>query len=278
MVKIKNKILLPILLLCSLVLTIPVMATEPAQTAGVFDEAYLFTEEETDDILVDLGELQRETGWPVFAFTTYDAEGYTAQKYAEHAFDEATTSKDGLAFLIDMDNREIVFLHFGEANRYYTDDRVDAILDAAYTYMGDEEYAEAMDTMIEEASYYYDKGIPDGQYNYDVETGKRDYAKKLTLIEILITVAVALGAGGAFFGIIVGKYRLHWDSYKYDYHKNSTLNLTERSDRFVNQVVTHRHIERDTSSGGGGGGSRSGRTSVHRGAGGRSVGGGSRKF
>lgn len=277
MVKIKNKILLPILLLCMLILTVPVMAEEPIQTAGVFDDAYLFTEEETDDILVELEELQRETGWAIFAFTTYDAEGYTSMEYAEYAFDDVTTSMDGLALLIDMDNREIAFVHFGEANRYYTDDRVDAILDEAYPYVSDGEYAEAMETMIEEASYYYDKGIPEGQYNYDVETGRRDYAKKLTLIEILITALVALGAGGAFFGVTVGKYRLHWDSYKYDYHKNSTMNLTKRSDRFVNQVVTHRHIERDTSSGGGGR-SGGGRTSVHRGAGGRSVGGGSRKF
>lgn len=274
MVKIKNKVLLPILILCSLIVTVPAAASEEP-VSNVWDEAYLFTEEETNEILTDLGELHRETGWPVLAFTTYDAEGYTSMEYAEYAFDDVTTSEDGIAFLIDMDNREIAFVHFGEANRYYTDARVDDILDEAYPYVSDGEYAKAMETMIEEASYYYDRGIPDGQYNYDVETGERDYAKKLTLIEILLTVAAALVAGGAFFGIIVGKYRLHWDSYKYDYHKNSTLNLTERSDRFVNEFVTHRHIERNVSSGGG---SRGGRTSVHRGAGGRSVGGGSRKF
>lgn len=276
MVRCKTKLLLSILLLCSLILAVPAFATEPEPVSNVWDEAYLFTEEETNDILNDLGALHRKTGWPVLVFTTNDAEGYTSEEYGEHAFDKNTSSMDGISFVIDMDNREIAFVHFGKANRYYTDARVDSILDEAYPYVSGGNYAKAVETMIEEASYYYDKGIPNGQYNYDVETGRRDYAKKLTLLEILITVLIALGAGGAFFGVTVGKYRLHWDNYKYDYHKNSTLNLTERSDRFVNQVVTHRHIERSTSSGGGGGGG--GRTSVHSGAGGRSVGGGSRKF
>ena len=184
---------------------------------------------------------------------------------------------DGVAFVIDMDNREIAVVHFGEANRYYTDERVESILDEGFNYMGDAEYADAMEAMIDEAEYYYGQGVSSGQYNYDEETGEYDYYEKntLTWFEILITLLVALGIGGAFCGITIGKYRLHFDKYKYDYHKNSHVNLTNRTDRFVNQVVTHRHIQRESS---GGGGSSSGRTTVHTGAGGRSTGGGSRKF
>ncbi len=101
-----------------------------------------------------------------------------------------------------------------------------------------------MEAMIDEAEYYYGQGVPSGQYNYDEETGEYDYYEKntLTWFEILITLLVALGIGGAFCGITIGKYRLHFDKYKYYYHKNSHVNLTNRTDRFVNQVVTHRHI------------------------------------
>lgn len=141
---------------------------------------------------------------------------------------------DGVAFVIDMDNREIAVVHFGEANRYYTDERVESILDEGFNYMGDAEYADAMEAMIDEAEYYYGQGVPTGQYNYDEETGEYDYYEKntLTWFEILITLLVALGIGGAFCGITIGKYRLHFDKYKYDYHKNSHVNLTNRTDRF----------------------------------------------
>ena len=248
---VKKKIIVPLLLLCSMLFAVPVMASEP-KADFVYDDAELFTQSEADSIS-------------------------TSQEYGENTFDQYATGMDGVAFVIDMDNREIAVVHFGEANRYYTDERVESILDEGFNYMGDAEYADAMKAMIDEAEYYYGKGVPSGQYNYDEETGEDDYYEKntLTWFEILITLLVALGIGGAFCGITIGKYRLHFDKYKYDYHKNSHVNLTNRTDRFVNQVVTHRHIQRESS---GGGGSSSGRTTVHTGTGGRSTGGGSRKF
>lgn len=273
---VKKKIIVPLLLLCSMLFTVPVMASEP-KAAFVYDDAELFTQSEADSISEKISDFSSETGWEIYAFTTEDAQGYTSQEYGENTFDQYATGMDGVAFVIDMDNREIAVVHFGEANRYYTDERVESILDEGFNYMGDAEYADAMEAMIDEAEYYYGQGVPSGQYNYDEETGEYDYYEKntLTWFEILITLLVALGIGGAFCGITIGKYRLHFDKYKYDYHKNSHVNLTNRTDRFVNQVVTHRHIQRESS---GGGGSSSGRTTVHTGAGGRSTGGGSRKF
>lgn len=252
---VKKKIIVPLLLLCSMLFAVPVMASEP-KAAFVYDDAELFDQSEADSISEKISDFSSETGWEIYAFTTEDAQGYTSQEYGENTFDQYATGMDGVAFVIDMDNREIAVVHFGEANRYYTDERVESILDEGFNYMGDAEYADAMEAMIDEAEYYY----------YEKNT--------LTWFEILITLLVALGIGGAFCGITIGKYRLHFDKYKYDYHKNSHVNLTNSTDRFVNQVVTHRHIQRESS----GGGSGSGRTTVHTGAGGRSTGGGSRKF
>lgn len=183
---------------------------------------------------------------------------------------------DGVAFVIDMDNREIAVVHFGEANRYYTDERVESILDEGFNYMGDAEYADAMEAMMMRQNIITDRVCLLVSIITMKKPGNMITTRKiqLTWFEILITLLVALGIGGAFCGITIGKYRLHFDKYKYDYHKNSHVNLTNRTDRFVNQVVTHRHIQRESS----GGGSGSGRTTVHTGAGGRSTGGGSRKF
>ena len=42
---------------------------------------------------------------------------------------------DGLALLIDMDNREITVSTSGIAIRYLTDERIENILDAGYDHM-----------------------------------------------------------------------------------------------------------------------------------------------
>lgn len=55
--------------------------------------------------------------------------------------------------------------------------------------------------------------------------------------------------------------------------KNGSVRLEKKEDHFVNQFVTHRHIQRESSGSGSGG-----KSTVHKGAGGRSSSGGSRKF
>lgn len=191
---VKKKIIVPLLLLCSMLFVVPVMASEP-KADFVYDDAELFAQSEADSISEKISDFSSETGWEIYAFTTEDAQGYTSQEYGENTFDQYATGMDGVAFVIDMDNREIAVVHFGEANRYYTDERVESILDEGFNYMGDAEYADAMEAMIDEAEYYYGQGVPTGQYNYDEETGEYDYYEKntLTWFEILITLLVALG-------------------------------------------------------------------------------------
>lgn len=263
MVKLKWKSLAALLCVGTLFCAVPALA---ASTGNVYDDAALLDETEAFDIDTKLTDLETATGWECYAFTTVDTAGKTSQEYGEYAFDDYATGMDGVAFVIDMDNREIAVVHFGEANHYLTDQRVESVLDAGYTYVSDEAYASCLTSMIDEVSDYYEAGIPNGQYNVTEKT------KGLSLLEVLITVAVAVVAAGAVFGGVVGKYQLHWGTYKYDYHSNSKLKLKNQSDHFVNQLVTHHHIQKDPPSGG------AGKTTVHSGAGGRSVGGGSRKF
>lgn len=132
---VKKKIIVPLLLLCSMLFAVPVMASEP-KAAFVYDDAELFDQSEADSISEKISDFSSETGWEIYAFTTEDAQGYTSQEYGENTFDQYATGMDGVAFVIDMDNREIAVVHFGEANRYYTDERVESILDEGFNYMG----------------------------------------------------------------------------------------------------------------------------------------------
>lgn len=270
---------LGMILLCLLLMGSSISVSAATENYQLDDQAGLLTQSEAEDIEEMIEELEDKTGWDVMAVTTDDAEGMNAEYYAEKWFDDYTTSDDGILCLIDMDNREIQYKTFGEAIYYLTDDRWQGIVDDAYEYVSDGDYYGTFETMLEETDYYYNAGIPSGQYTYDEDTYEvvrySDTHRGITVTEALIAVVVALAAGGITVGGIIGSYRLKFGGYKYPIEKNGSVNLRRKEDAFVNQFVTHRHIPKSNGSGGSSG---SGRSTVHTGAGGRSSGGGGRKF
>lgn len=244
---------------------------------NVYDGAELLSDSEIITLNEKITALQQASGWNVYAVTTEDAEGKIARAYADDFFDaHSPEQEDGVALLIDMDNREIYISTGGESIRYLTDARLDAILDDAYRYVSDGDYAGCLNAMLDGVLTYFEKGITKGQYNYDTETGKVSLYRSLTLMEILVAVIAALAAGGIFFGVTVGKYRLKFGTWKYPFRDYAKLDLRVSDDRFVNKFVTHRRIPRQTGSGGGR--SSGGRSKTHRSSSGRSHGGSGRRF
>ena len=241
------------------------------------DQAMLLTEEEAAEVEEEIVKLEQETGWDVMAVTTNDAGGMDATTYAETWFDDYTINDNGIILAIDMDNREIVIRTFGECRFYLTDDRIDSILDDGYEEVSNEWYADTFLVMMEGVeTAYYEEDITDN-YLEDEDTGeitRYKEKKQITWTELIIALIIAFAAAGITAGSIIGKYRLKTGGYKYPIEKNGKVNLNRKEDQFVNQFVTHRTIPKETSSGG----SSGGRSTVHTGAGGRSSGGGSRKF
>ena len=247
------------------------------QTENVYDGAALLTESERSSLQEQIVSLEEKTGWDIYAVTTSDAKGKSATEYADDFYvARSPEQENGAAVLIDMDNREIAVSTSGEVIRYLTDDRIDGILDDAYEDVSNEAYSACLGTMVEGISEAYDAGIPAGQYNYDTETGEVSRHRTVTWMEILIAVILAVGSGAAVYAAVVGRYRLRFGGYQYDFRTNGTLRLDKKEDRFVDTVTTHRRIQ--TQSGGSGSGGGGGRSSTHRSRSGRSHGGGSRKF
>lgn len=270
-----RKVVTLLLILGALLTGNTVMAT---QLGNVYDDAGLLSESEMTTIDGKIASITEETGWNVYAVTTADAEGKSATAYADDFFDvHSPEREDGVAVLIDMDNREITISTCGEAIRYLTDDRIDEILDEAYYDVSDGAYADCLMTMLGGVDDAYDRGIPNGQYNYDTQTGEVSVYRSITWVEALIAVGLAVATGVIIYVVVVGRYQLKFGTYQYDFRDNSNVFLRENEDRFVHETTTHRRIPKQTSSGGGGG-SSSGRSSTHRSSSGRSHGGGSRKF
>ena len=89
---------------------------------------------------------------------------------------------------------------------------------------------------------------------------------KLTFGEFLFALIGALIPAAITVGAIKAKYQLKFEDFHYDAYTDSEVQLSVKSDRLVNQFVTHRRIPKNTGS------------SVHRSSSGRSHGGGGRKF
>ncbi len=255
-------------------LPVLVWAKEAPQVA---DEAGLLTEDEISALTDLIVGLESETGWDIMAATTADAAGKDATAYTELMFDQNCISDDGVICMIDMDNREIVLRTFGKAIFYLTDERIDGILDEAWEAVSDGSYKECLQLMLTGCGRAFEQGIPKDQYTYDEDTGEIIPYKKprrITPLEAVVALVAALAAGGITAAAIIGKYRLKWGGYTYSCRENGSLTLTDRKDTLVNQVVTHRRIPRDPPKSSSGGS----RSTVHKGVGGRTSGGGSRKF
>ena len=270
--------------------TAELSATEATDVAGteaaendekkvveVFDYAGLLSESEIADLEMQIADMKEKTGWDIFAVTTDYAEGKSSMAYADDFYDEYTAEdSDGILVLIDMDNREIYISTCGKAIRYLTDARIERVLDDGFYYVSNGDYASCLSAMLSTAEYYYDAGISENQYNYDVETGAVSEYRVLTWMEVVPVFFLAVIVGLAIFFGVKRSYKMKGGRYEYPYMKYGKLDITAHEDCFIRQHTTHHRIQTD--SGSSGGRSSSGRSSTHQSSSGRSHGGGGRKF
>lgn len=279
MKKIKGYLLLAGILFC-LLGAVPVSAEESC----VYDEAGLLTVEEKEDLADFAQRCEEKWNMNFLAVTTDDTEGKTAQTYADDFYDQhfpESTEEDGVLYLIDMEHREIYISTSGLAIRYLTDQRIAHILDDAYGYAAEEDYYGTFMSFLENTEYYLQQGIPSNQYNYDIETGEKDYAKpkyQITSMEFLIALAAGMAAAAGTILLVKAKYQLKFEDFHYDAYTDSEIRLAVKEDRLINTIVTHRRIPKNDSGSGGRSSGGSGRSSVHHSSSGRSHGGGGRKF
>lgn len=253
----------------------------------VFDQAGLFTTDERASLEARIASMRERIGMDIVIVTTDDADGKSSRDYADDYYDYHGFGVGGQAsgalFLIDMDNREIYISTAGAMIRFLTDQRIDAMLDHGYESVAAAEYGAAADVFLEDLENNYNRGIPDGQYNYDAETGEISVYRSIQIHEALLALAVAgICAGGACYRVkreyAMKKERAQGSNYLYAYRTQSHFALTEQNDRFLTQSVTHRVIPRSENQGHGSGHGGFGQSTTHHSSGGRSHGGGGRKF
>ncbi len=246
-----------------------------AQAKGVLtDNAELFTDSEKAELQGKLDDLSQKTGWMAVIYTNYD--GYDSDEIKPHAnryyADNYGKTTDGVMLTIDMSGRAVDFRTKGDAMYYFSDSRVDNILDDVQLYLSGDEYYYAGEIFINYASEYYDDGIPEGESNNNIDMQEKEDNPLWYVVKhygiIILLVSCGIAALAVLF--IVKSYKKNGKANIYDLHSNSNVKLNNSTDTFLHKSVSVTTISSSSSSGGSSGGHSSG--------GGGSSGGGSRSF
>lgn len=253
----------------------------------IYDEADIFSQMEEEELQAKAYELSEKIKLDTVILTIEDNKGKSSRAYADDFYDENGfgygESYDGLVLLIDMGSREIYISTCGKAIEYFTDARIDSILDKVYIYLSEGNYSLGAEAFLNEVEYYFQKGIPSTQHTYDEDTGiinqgstgtsnssqKEDIAGKL-----LIFLLISLVVGGISVGIMAINNKGNISTNQSTYLDRNSFKLVNSLDRHVDTRVTFVHINKESKTGS----SSAGRSTIHKSSSGRSHGGGGRKF
>jgi len=235
----------------------------------VFDMAELFSEEEAARLETSIAEVKADKEVDIVILTIDHADGKSAKAYADDFYDNGGfgyggIDGPGILYLIDMDNRRMEISTAGTAITYFSDERIEMILDKVYNDVSDGNYYESGKTFIKYVGLIMN--LPPGEALPN---------QPITWVHVLICLAAALIVGTIIVFVMLlpslrgGKITVSGNNYFMD----SATNVRNRQDIFVNKTVTRRRIETPKNNGGGGGGSTT-RTSSS----GRTHGGGGRSF
>ncbi len=257
-----------------------------ADGSRVVDDADLFTPQEEQELANTIADFQTQTGMDFVIYTSAQPHENSMMEISDDFYDYGGYGLDeeasGALYLIDMYERTPYLSTTGRMLDYMTDERIEAAHNASYNFLVSGEYAEAALQMIYAVYGYWDAGILEGQYRYDLITGQRLTArhKVLTGSELMVCALIGLVVALLFVKNVQAQYTLKGHTYKYRYRDNSHLTLTDQQDEFLHSTTTRRRRPENTGSSSSGGSfsrSHSRSSSVHTSSSGRSHGGGAGK-
>ena len=229
----------------------------------IYDFAELLTEEEEKQLYDKVKEFIANTNLDLAIVTINTNVKDSTQDYADDFYDYNDFSIDGLAFVIDMQNRIFYISTAGKAMLYYDDYRIEYILSALDQEMYNHEYFNACNTLISQLTEYYNHGFSDNADKY-VVIGTQIYRKTPYLLLSIIAV-VSATIGTLILALRNKKIKLATNSN--DYFDNKSFEITKE---FISSNTSRVYIPPADSDGGGssGGGFHSGSSASSHGGGG----------
>ena len=281
--RIKNKVkyVLSLFLCMACIIAVPALANDDTQR--VFDYADLLTDTEEADLNQACISAEDALETELYILTTNDTGGKETVDYAddfgdEHAFGYDEPYGNYMILCIDMDNRIVWLSTSGKAETYFTEARIDSLLDDLYGYLTAGDYYNTCLSYLESSEKYLTKppvyndtttnpdNYQDTMYVYDEE--------KTILSYWYFRLAIAAAAAGIVVAIMSWQAKTNMTVNERTYSKNG-LKINNRMDNFIRRTTTSRRIESSSS---GSSRSRGGGGGHHTSSGGHSHGGGGRSF
>ncbi|MGM9988927.1 MAG: TPM domain-containing protein [Bacillaceae bacterium] len=241
----------------------------PVNATGnkVYDQANLFSTSEIQQLENTIASITQTYNMDVGVVTTNNVDGKSSRDYADDFYDYngfgVGPDFDGLLLLINMEDREVYISTSGVAIDYFTDARIDNMLDNVYKDLGDGKYFVASSTFLNDVQDYIQAGIPDGQHRIEELTTKD------IITRIIISIVVGLAIAMLVCFIIYRRYKNPKAFVAENYLDRNSLQITAQKDEFIRTYTTKTKIEKPKDNGG---------STTHTSSSGRSHGGGGRGF
>lgn len=230
----------------------------------IYDFADLYTDSEEKDLYNEVNSYIQSYNMDLVIVTINSNNKSSPQEYADDFYDYnnfgISSNRDGVLFLIDMENREIYMSTTGTAIEMYNDYRINEALDSVYTYMSDEAYYEGTSNYINIIRDYASSGFPKNNNSSNID-GLPPIVTAM-IISLVITIIVMV--------ILINKNKLvRKATTAEEYLNKESVNIKRISDILISSNTTKHKIEHNTSSGG---------SSTHHSSSGGSHGGGGHRF
>jgi len=249
---------------------------EIADGERLFDQAGVLSESESDDLEDRLHAFEKEYGMmPVIVIVKNQNVSDDLEVYADKIYTEGKlgtgAGRDGVLLVLEMGDEGPtgvrIYAQSG-AMRYVTDRAIDQIYDeydgGIYQPLKNGDYYQAFLTYTEALGALYRQGVQEGQYNYDPETGEKDYYKVPRRIRLWHVILALLIAGvSAWLPVASTKRKYAMTAEKHQaqyvnmaYRATAAFAYAGAADALINKRTVHIPIPRqdpDRSSGGGSG-------------------------
>jgi len=248
---------------------------EIADGGRLFDQSGVLSEAEADALEGRLEDFEKTYGqMPVIVIVKDQNVSDDLEVYADKIYTEGKlgtgADKDGILLVLEMGEEGPTGVQIYAQNgamRYVTDRAIDQIYDeydgGIYAPLKDGDYYQAFLTYTEALDALYRQGVQAGQYNYDPETGEKDYYKAPRRIKLWhVVLALVIAGISAYLPVASTKRKYAMTAEKHQaqyvnmaYRAAAVFTFAGAADALINTRTVHIPIPRQDSDRGGGGGS-----------------------
>lgn len=205
----------------------------------VIDEADLLSDEEESDLNITINEIIDTYDFDAVILTVPSLNGAEVEAYADDYYDQngygVGDDRDGILFLISMEERDYYTSTCGYGIKVFTDYGIEKLNEKISPYLSDGDYYEGFAKYLSMTKEYLDaayEGTP-----YDVKHPYKEPKNYLLREMIALVVSILIG----LICVLSMKHKMNTarpQKYAGSYVKKNSYNLTNQKDIFMYRNVT----------------------------------------